>query len=548
MKKVVSVALSAVCALGCMAAAGCGEDGGKEGTLNIYVLKKGYGTEWAYALKDKFLAQEWVKEKYPNLQVVITEDPNDSTYNNELSKGKASKFDLMFSGYAQGSNGDARLLDLTEVVYNSEVPGEGVKFADKLVEGIADANSYNSAQGKRYGTVSYVNGMFGILYNKTKLDALGFTEPNTTDELIGIMQSVKERKNGNGEAIPDGVYDNSYSIVNTTNGYSYQMFSMWWAQYEGIEEYEKFYEGLVGSEEDDSLEYSPNIFKQQGRLESLTVLENLFKREVKYDDGSVEYGYLHPNAAKVDYLTHQLALLKGQGLFHFNGDYYTTEMEMHKKADSDKIGMLKTPVISSIIKHEDCVGQISDDAELSALIKAIDAGETALKGEGYEVNQTAFDKVKEARSLINSSTYESGMIPTWSVNQEAAIDFLRFMATDIAYETVVEATDGLSLPFKYDLKSKNIELYGKLEPVHQTKIDLYSSNPIIVKEKAAFHLGRCGLFPLISQTEGTKVAFEAVFGSAENAMTAQQVFDADYDYWTRNSYSKWNDLMNLAGL
>ncbi len=526
MKKIMATIMGGVCALSCVAATGCTKgQGGEVGTLNIYVLKKGYGTEWAYALKDEFLKQDWVKEKYPDLKVVITEDPNDSTYNNELSKGKVSKFDIMFSGYTQGSNGDARLLDLTDLVYKAEVPGENTTYEKKLVEGIADANSYSNAQGKRYGTVTYVNGMFGILYNKTKLDALGFAEPNTTDELLGIMKKVKEGD------IKDGVYDNTYSIVNTTNGYSYQMFSMWWAQYEGIEEYENFFDGVYLGKQD------PYIFKQQGRLESLTVLQELFKRS---------NGYLHPDAAKVDYLSHQLALMKGDGLFHFNGDYFTTEMEMHKEEGGDKIGMLKAPIISSIIKHDDCAS-IENDAELSALVKAIDGGSTELTGEGYAVDQTAFDKILEARSLVNSSTYESGMIPTWAVNQEAAVDFLRFMATDIAYEIVLEATDGLALPFKYDLKSKNIELYNKLEPVHQTKIDLYSKSPVIVKGNTSFLLGRCGLFPLTSQTENNKVAFESLFGSAENAKTAQQVFDGDYEYWTKNDNSNWKTLLAAAG-
>ncbi len=527
MKKIVASILSGVCALTCLSAVGCGgSEGGTVGTLNIYVLKKGYGTEWTTALKDEFLKQDWVKEKYPDLKIEITEDPNDSTYNNELSKGKASKFDIMFSGYTQASNGDARLLDLTDSVYKAEVPGESTPYIDKLVEGIADANSYSNAQGTRYGTVTYVNGMFGILYNKTKLDALGFTEPNTTDELVTIMQKVKTND------IPQGVYENTYSIVNTTNGYSYQMFSTWWAQYEGIEEYENFFKGLYLGER------SPEVLKQQGRLEALEVLETLFKRS---------NGYLHPDAAKVDYLTHQLALMEGSGLFHFNGDYFTTEMAMYKKQNGDKIGMLKAPIISSIIEHADCAS-IENDKELSALVAAIDAGSTALTGTGYEVEQKAFDKIKEARSLANSSTYESGMIPTWSLNKEAAVDFLRFMATDIAYETVLEATGGLSLPFKYDLKSNNIALYNKLEPVHQTKIDIYSKDPTIVKGNTSFLLGRCGLYPLASQTENNKVAFESLFGSAENAQTAQQVFDGDYDYWKKNNESKWNTLLAAAGL
>lgn len=78
-KKVLTVALSATMAMSCLAATGCGGKGkgGTEGTLNIYALRKGYGTDWCDAIIEKFKEQDWVKEKYPNLKIETTYMPDD---------------------------------------------------------------------------------------------------------------------------------------------------------------------------------------------------------------------------------------------------------------------------------------------------------------------------------------------------------------------------------------------------------------------------------------------------------------------------------------
>lgn len=86
-------------------------------------------------------------------------------------------------------------------------------------------------------------------------------------------------------------------------------------------------------------------------------------------------------------------LVMGQGVFMANGDWFDNEMRSfcegleQTQGYCDTVKLMKTPVISSII---DQTPTIENDAELSALISAIDAGETALKGEGYDVSQEGF--------------------------------------------------------------------------------------------------------------------------------------------------------------
>ena len=538
-KKVLTVALSATMAMSCLAATGCGGKGkgGTEGTLNIYVLRKGYGTDWCDAIIEKFKEQDWVKEKYPNLKIETTYMPDDRQTEQEMNKGSVSKFDILFSQYTQGYSGNVNVLDITDSVYNSQVPGESIKVKEKLVDGFLEANSFKNELGEtRQSTFSYVNGMYGILYNADLLEELNFEVPVTTDEFLDIMQTVKEWNGTNDK------YKYTYSIANRANGYCFPMFSTWWAQYEGKAGYENFYKGKVGPET------SKNVLKQQGRLESLEVLENLYKKS---------NGYLHPDAQKAEleaWLV-QREFMSGQGLFHFNGDYFTTEMELYKEdilADGYdyEIRFMKNPVISSIVERLTSVKVaatakgISNDEMLALLVRDIDNNEATCKYLADGVTAEDYDALKEARNMVNSSTVQAGMIPVWSKNQEIAIDFLRFMATDIACEAVIEKTKGLSMPFDYDVKTANKELYDTLDPVHQVKIDVYTNKLIpvtIVKEYSSFALGRAGLTPLASIMHNNKVAFESVFGA--EGKTAQEIYQDDINYWND---ARWADLLSKA--
>ncbi len=58
--------------------------------------------------------------------------------------------------------------------------------------------------------------------------------------------------------------------------FSNAMFAVWWAQYEGVENYENFYRTRAYDESLDAyVEGSKEIFRQQGRLEALEVMDKL---------------------------------------------------------------------------------------------------------------------------------------------------------------------------------------------------------------------------------------------------------------------------------
>ncbi len=537
-KKIVALAMCAITSAGVVA--GCTKQvGGEAGTLNVYCLLKGNGIEWCEVLLDEFQKQDWVQEKYPGLKINFEHDDLDATLSNQLNLGSTSKFDLLFSQYAHEWRGDPVLADLTDTVYNSTVPGEGdTKVIDKLLPGFADANSYINANGeKKYDSYSYVNTMYGIMYNATLLEELNFEVPRTTDELLGIMADVKALNGTNAK------YPYTHSIMNRANGYCYRMFPTWWAQYEGITEYENYFNGISGED------ISVKVIKQQGRLEALKVMENMYK---------FTNGYIIPDAPSIDYLNAQLSFMRGNGLFHFNGDYFDTEMKAYEAAVIQQgynyeLKFMKMPVISSIVERLTSIktaatnmGKTNDEM-LALLIDDIDANKVECAYTANGVSQADYDELKEARNIVNASTGASAVIPSCAINQDIAADVLRFMATDIANEKVLLETS-LTMPFKMDFIESKPELKAQINSTKITKIEMYLNKTIpvtIVRDESGIGLGRYGLTPLKSQEFNNKVAFESLFGLEKGFKTAQQVYDEEIAYWNAD---RWDQVLMAAGL
>ncbi len=535
--KIVTLMLSIICLFTCFSVIGCGkpEDSGSGTKVYAYVLKKGFGDEWVNALADEFEKQDWVQEKYPGVDIVIETDSYNPTYYNEITKGERSKYDMMFGNYCNDTAADPSNVDLTDIVYNTMVPGEDIKYIDKLQEGVADIESYVAVDGTiKYGSIATLNGSYGILYNKTRLELLGLEVPNTTDEWFDLMEKVKGMKGQNPH------YKKTYSIVNATNGYAKDIWNIWWTQYEGKEGYENFYKGIHQGE------ISPLVLKQQGRLEALKIKEQCFKRA---------NGYYIPNAAQINSMSAQIYLLQGEGLFHFNGDYFTQEMQLYTNDSSDEIGMMKTPIVSAIADKPEMAALRStaqslgktNDQMLSLIIDEIDAGKTSSEYAG--ITQEVFDRLIEARSAVVSSVGATqGMICSWSDKIEICADFMRFMATDVAIEAVLENSD-FSLAFKSDIKTKNPDLFNNLGLIQKTVFESFNEKPVFIKKPNAFLLGKAGLGPLTSLSDSDhNPSFEIIFGRAEEPLTAQEVWEGDYIYWTENNLSRWNTLLQSAGL
>lgn len=423
--------------------------------------------------------------------------------------------------------------NLTDSVYNSLVPGEDVTVKEKMFDSFVQSMEYvdlSNDEGKvDYYFTPWAGGNTGIIYNVNILESFGISVPNTTKELLAACETIKANKGAN-----NGKYNLGYSFLQSKEALDYLdfLFPVWWAQYEGVDGYYNFYNGV------DRNTISKNIFNQVGRLTSLKALERL----LDYDNG-----YLSPKTFTTEFMPAQTMVLQGASVFHVNGDWFDDEMweisedMVHAGNDVAELKMMKTPIVSDII--EKCPS-IENDAELSALIKALDANSTLLSGEGYDVSQADFDRIKAAREV----TYSNGpghtsVIPSYAKGKAIAIDFLRFMATDVALESYITSTHGAHLPYEYNIKEKNATLYNSLSAMQQSKFDYFYSDFYNVNVLPAVNSYSLVYYGGVSAfADSTYIETFAEFG---NKKSAQDFYDETIAYWTN---TRWTNALDLAGI
>ena len=219
MKKLITAILAVAIGTSCFAFAGCNKskvDSSSPETLEVYIYNAGYGTKWLDDVLAAFAEEDWVKEKYPNLETAVT--PNEvENYAGSMLESSAStnKFEIIFGQNLNkylGENG--KVEDLTETVYNAQVPGEDITVAEKMYDSVRQSNidpSVEEGEDPVYYTMTYASGMTGLAYNEDLLiDRLGMKVPNTTDELIEIMKTVHDK---NSTASKYESYENTYTLV-----------------------------------------------------------------------------------------------------------------------------------------------------------------------------------------------------------------------------------------------------------------------------------------------------------------------------------------------
>lgn len=522
---VAACALAAVMALPFGAACGKKVDNG-ENTLEIYIAEFGYGYEWLDAVIEDFKQQDWVKAKYPELNIPsVRHNSTRSWAIDRIMAGETNTIDLFF-GITTGADsfektyagGKPYFEDLSDL-YSATVPGENVKYSEKMDDNFLAMSTYTKLDGtKTYYCAPWVSGMQGMLYNKTMYEELGLELPNTTDELSAVCDEIVAKGK------------TPFIFTSKENYWTCMMFLIWWAQYEGLENYTNFYNGLV--EEDGVLSMSPDIFKQTGRLRSLETIENLIAYPAHAEN-------IHANVNTLSFTQAQSKFLLREGAMMPNGDWFETEMTKTAEKDgiTDTFTFMKTPVISSIV--EKLENKQMSDATLSAVIDAIDSGAQSYEG----VSANDFNKIREARNLILPVGNHTAMIPAYATAKGLAKDFLLFLATDRANATFIQTTNGASMPFKYDVETKNAALYNTLPEMQKTRLKWQKSAVYMLNENtfpAVYYGG-------VARLTDTRTNVEALFtarGTADR-MTARQIFDAEIARWDS---TRWDNVLINMGL
>lgn len=510
-----------------------------EKTLQVYAWEAGFGVQWVVDTLDAFKNEPWVIEKYGevNIETPVFNDNTNFTVD-RVSAGEANTIDLFFGEGAQSLFSTKYILDTTEVVYNSEVPGEGILYKDKMYSSFYQSCLFENDEGemRNYYSPSF-GGAGGIVYNATLLENLGFEVPNTTDELINICKKVVEfegKKAG---------YPYTYSLNGSKVDYFPAYVSpIWWAQYDGADAYTDYYNGIA-----DGLANNVEVVYQQGRYEALKVMETLY---------SPSTGYYNQKSPNYEFMIGQSNLLMGQGLFMGNGNWFANEMreinQGYQAAGYDyEFGFMKTPVISSITDKTPTIIStatklnMTKDQLLSAIIDEIDSGvsESAYITQG--VSTADYDYVRKARGIVYSiGANSTAVVPAYATGKDLAVDFLRFLATDKGIEIYMKATGGASTVFHYDPKTENTDEYKNYDKISKDVIDIFEYKDLHI-------LPFPGNFPLVRYGGWNMFApgysgLSTLFGTGE--YTADKLFAKITDYWTANGNEKWNSALSLAGL
>ena len=430
-------------------------------TLNIMILHKGYGFKWLEALKGGF------EKANPGVTVNLTTISKADIIKSDLKNYKKSDFDLYFDisntgmaslvqEYSTYYGGNQALRPLNDVL-NAEIPGEGITVKEKMYDSVligyqhTGRDTADAADDVYYG-LPYVTGAMGLYYNETVInEALGegnWKVPNTTDELIALCEKLKAA--GCHILLPGSLdqYAKSFFLVN-------------WTQYEGIENYLKFFDGIgFDSARGRETTKSSLIYQQKGRLESM---------KVAFDLLDPDNGFVLSNTAEIgvnnlnDYQK-RFMNSKNKLAFYFCGDWLMQEIQDNSGTGSTAsvVKMMKTPVISSIIDstngysvdNEVRLPNVNDDATLSAVIDYVDGISDTLPA-GVTDSEAEF--IRSARNTMGSNNdIHSVYAPAFSNAKTLANKFLIYMASDEGIQIFKDNCIGGFAPYQYTYEGLSV--------------------------------------------------------------------------------------------
>ena len=528
--------ISTVMMLG-LTLSGCNKQAGGDNVLDIFSTNAGYGIDWIKDMVKGFSNASWVKQKYPNLKINFGNGDYDasSSVGSKITAGteRVNKYDLLFScnpcGDSFGSNINTSFYEELSDVYNGAIPGEkeydgseGKMLKDKMNQDVLSANQTRFPDGKDYYlTFPWIIGSEGIIYNETKLSSYisDFEKPRTTNELNALVERLATLM----------LADEDYPWV-TLNGGDYNDGTLitWWAQYEGVENYNLFFEG-----KNKEGEYTSDNFKQVGRLRALQALESLYQED-----------NIHPDSylGVKKFMTIQNRFIRGiDGIFMFQGDWF--ENENKESVTNQVFNWMKTPINSTLVEKCD---SLSNDEQLSFVIKCID------EGKDYEQSKAAFsygdlsendyEYLKNARSVEYMMYGHQAHIPNYASGKEIAKDFLRYMATNEGIEIMIKAGKGYQTAFDYQPDTSFInDNYSILQ---KSRRNILETATLLKPKSSWFLFNYGGLTPW--KTLHPEQVLTATL--AKDRKTAQQIYDEEVEYYTKDGSANFKNILKQAGI
>ncbi len=501
-KKIAYLTATALACVTIFGAASCGNKGGDSvADLEIYFCQSGAGTEYFEKIVDAF------KVKNPDINVVEPLIVN-SDYNylkTALESGASgNSADLMF-GYLPKFRYFQNMLEPIDDVLDSTLQGESMTIREKLGGVMKDF----AVDGVNYYLPSTVSAG-GIVYNKTLIDQTLGTDwniPRTTTELAKLAADLKS----------EGV---TPFIHNSNGGYWSYSLDVWWAQYSTVEEYNNFWQAKSGDKQP-SLE----VFKQEGRLKALEVLETLISPEGYVVDGSNSW-------------THTLAqtqFVNNRGAIMPNGGWLQNEIASNSAAQGKEFLMMKIPVISSL-KDVLGIGE-STLAKLVDYVDGVSVEAPEFNSSKGLTNEQVLQRVREARGVVATSSYELGaFIPNYATAKEAAKRFMKFFYSDEALQMAVDT-----------LKSQPVAKFSDGREIDMSSWNSFMKSHFAYQQSGKYLFKKFS-YELFYKTDLTEsfVSKPELSLSAQGSAkkTAKEFFDDDFNDISR----RWEQLLSIAGL
>ena len=524
--------------------AGCNGGGGSTDNgdvkeVQIGVVSKGYGNEFA-----KSLAEEYNK-LHTDVKVTVKKTTPTATYQDtQLQLGKKrNNIDIFFTvtNTIFSTQSDATLYhwaDLSDV-YDSAAVGYTEADGTKTIEDLLDPSfvrDFTYTDGKQY-SMPWTSGVVGLLYNKTKWDATNtnlknagkeeLTLPKTTDEMFALFEKIKT---ADVKAASGNAYAFSYS---GQNSYMHFMFNSLWPQYEGKTASENFFEG-----KNEQGVYTADIYNTKGREYAYDVVRNMILKS---------NGYVNDGDSSQTYDLEQLSFLRGNALFSCNGDWMEREASAKFNPGDADVAILRTPVMSEIVNNDkikaDFTGTDAEkDAKLSAIVAFIDEnyidGNSAPSEEDaamLDVSLTTLEFINHARLVRHTLPDFVAVIPEYSNELNEAKDFLKFMYSKAGQEIVMRETYGCGAPLTIDYSQ--MDYYQNGTSYTRSRLDLI---------KKSIPYGNAMNYPMeylgrIMACAELKIA--SAFGTA-SPKSAAAFMKEEYDEYKIT----WKTKMELAGV
>jgi len=506
--------------------ASCGDTGEKYDPANpdqlkVMISNLGYGYQWTIDIAKAY------ETTHPGKTVIVEDTVMSSTLISQMEAGGFIGDVCMFNDDKIWTYWRQDLMTQLDDVVNATPEGEDKTIYQKTNKTLIDA--YRVDDGHYY-SVPWNNENLAMCYNKSVLDQLfgagQWTLPRTTQEMFDMCEAKKDVAYG-------FVWSGSYfDLVGQT----------WHAQYTGYENYMNYLNGYYLKDDVWYLSDNAQCVEQDiGRLKMMEVIETAVKKYGHQYGNNMTHIQAQANLVGIPYI----ATDKKPIMFTPVGDWVQEETSEEIEATGQKLGFMKTPVISSIVEKlsfwtEEAgvtyntltsAKKATYDAKLRELIDYADgvyAGTSPTKPAG--VSDEDIETVTEARQIITGKSQAQAFIPANSQKKDLAKDFLVFMASDMAVELFSKATNGYS-PYIDTNGYKNIK-YENNDFMNEDR-EVLASSPLRVitaykgLRMSGYTLPQISRYPLALAKD-----------------TAQKKFDDEL----KNIRDMWDDVIKNAGM